>query len=896
MMGMIKRCGSSRGEAQRIRKARAIGSAHAACNKYAKPTGGTSCGRLTIPAVGPIGTAWAVGIACALLLALSPFVRDSLAQDPWAQDPRAQGSGVGEPSAQNAYVSQGAYVSPKEAIVASTRQHADTTAAVQPLAAPRSSRVETVNGRPTIFVNGAPYAPLFYALTDVPGGRWSWEELPQHNIRLFCNQGIRLYQVDLFLEQMWMSDGTLDIGIARKQLAGVQAACPGAHVFVRLHLRAPQWWLREHPDEWVAYADTTYVPEQEYGLLRIIEDDNNPVRRVSMASERWRDETTVVLRRVLRALAGAPEGDGLAGIQVANGVYGEWHNWGFYRNEPDVSAPMQRAYRSWLRDRYGTAAALQAAWNNPTATFETAPLPGMDARRTPGVIRDPEAEQPVADYYASMHHVVADNILHFANVVKATWPRPLIVGTFYGYYFSTFGRQAAGGHLQLQRILRSDAIDYLSGPQAYEPEAIELGDPYRSRSLITSVRLHGKLWLDEMDAEPTIPTLRDERYDRLLRASIANVRRNVTFSLTKGMGLWFYDFGVAGVDLDGFTYKHKGSQGNWDHPAVMAEIGAMKQLLEAKMQAPYASEADVLFVYDTESLYYTASVLGGDPVSPTLIDYNTLAAFRSGVIFDPIHLDDLERVDLTPYRTVVFGNTYLMTPEERAYIRDQVATGGRHLVWFHAPGYLDQTDAGAYTRTVTNEQAMERLIQMDLAPVAPGGVPSIDLIVGEEPGANQGEARVDQIETNVDPGNKPDMRYTLGTEPLTPLFTVTSADAQVIGQYASTGQPAIARRTHVDHTSWYVGLPSQDVQPLAYILQESGAHRYNTDGDIFYGGGGLLVMHTLEGGTRAVTLRNGQQVTLRLPEGPATVILDPATGAVLQEAPDAPEGVITPYD
>jgi hypothetical protein len=393
-----------------------------------------------------------------------------------------------------------------------------------------------------------------------------------------------------------------------------------------------------------------------------------------------------------------------------------------------------------------------------------------------------------------------------------------------------------------------------------------------------------------MDVEPTIPTLRDERYDRLLRASIANVRRNVTFSVAKGMGLWFYDFGVAGVDLDGFTYKHKGSQGNWDHPAVMAEIGAVKQLLEARMQAPYESEADVLFVYDTESVYYTASVLGSDPVSPTLIDYNTLAAFRSGVVFDPIHLDDLDRVDLTPYRTVVFGNTYLMTPEERDYIRDQVATGGRHLVWFHAPGYLDQTDAGSYTRTVTNEEAMERLVQMDLAPVVLGGPPSIDMTVDE------GTARVAHSDADENPENEPDRRYTLGAEPLTPLFTVTSADAQVIGRYASTGQPAIARRTHADHTSWYVSLPSQDVQPLAYIFQQSGAHRYNTDGDIFYGGGGLLVMHTLEGGTRTLTLRSGKQITLALPEGPATVILDPATGEVLRKALESVDGVTTPYD
>ena len=58
--------------------------------------------------------------------------------------------------------------------------------------------------------------PMFYALTDVPGGRWSWEELPQHNIAQFCKQGVRLFQLDIFFDHLWMPDGSLDLTKARK--------------------------------------------------------------------------------------------------------------------------------------------------------------------------------------------------------------------------------------------------------------------------------------------------------------------------------------------------------------------------------------------------------------------------------------------------------------------------------------------------------------------------------------------------------------------------------------------------------------------------------------------------------------------------------------------------------
>lgn len=733
--------------------------------------------------------------------------------------------------------------------------------------APRSSAVEMHNGRPTVVINGAPHAPMIYALTDVPGGRWSWEELPQHNIANFCDRGIRLFQLDLFLEHLWTGEGEFDLDVARKQVAGVQEVCPEASVFFRFHLRAPRWWLRRHPEEWVAYADTEYVPEQNYGLLRIIEEDNNPVRRVSMASAKWRTAVTEKFRQFLHAFAETPEGDALAGIQVANGVYGEWHNWGFYHNEPDVSQPMERAFQAWLENKYGTNEALQDAWHNPDITFETASVPGMEARATDGIIRDPAQERNVIDYYECMHQVVADNIVHFAEVAKTEWPRPIITGTFYGYYFSTFGRQAAGGHLQLQRILNSNHIDYLSGPQAYEPESIELGDPYRSRSLITSVRLHGKLWLDEMDVEPTIPALRDASYDRLLQNSIANVRRNVMFSITKGMGLWWYDFGVSGVDLDGFTHRHKGSQGNWDHPAIMADIERMTSIVHNRMDEPYRSAADVLFVYDTESVYYAASLRGTDPVSSTLIDYNTLAAFKSGVVFDPIHIGDLDRVDLSQYEVVVFGNTYVLSEEERAFIQEEVAREGRDLVWFYAPGFVK----GASSKS----EYIARLIQMEVAPISLPETPEIALSLAAD--------------TTV--------RYTVGERPVDPLFAVSDTAAEPLGHYTANGEVAFARKEHADHTTWYVSLPSKTLQPMQHILRESEAHVYNDTGDIFYGGGGLLVMHTEAGGSRSLTLKSGEQITVDLPDGAATVLLDDTTGEVLmKDYSEASEDVVKQYD
>jgi hypothetical protein len=711
-----------------------------------------------------------------------------------------------------------------------------------------------INGRPMILLDGVPCYPMIHALTDVPSGRWSWEELPQHNIRNFVRHGIRIFQLDLSLEHVWPAEDRFDLTLARKQVAGVLEACPQARVIFRFHVRAPRWWLQRNPDEWVVYADRDYVEEQSYGLLRIIEHDNNPVRRVSMASRKWRHEITARFIQFLKAFSETPEGDALAGIQVANGVYGEWHNWGFFDNEPDVSEPMNRAFREWLQLKYGSEDALREAWNRPDATFDAARAPGMDKRETDGIFRDLRGGREVSDFYACMHETVADNIIHFARTVKETWPRPIITGTFYGYYFSTFGRQAAGGHLQLRKILTAPELDYLSGPQAYEPEAIEVGDPYRSRSLIASVRLHGKLWLDELDVEPKIPLLKDVDYERRVQESVADVRRNAAFTFTKGMGFWFYDFNISGVDLDGYLHLMSGSQGNWDHPVVMRQIRILQDLFrERALNQPYRSEADVLFVYDTDSFYHTASLRDSDPVTTALIDFNSLAAFRSGVVFDPIHLDDLPKVDLSPYRVVVFGNTFLLTDRERRFIREIVAANGRQLVWFHAPGYLNESTLESGPRQV-EELTGFRLKELKL--------PSVPEITFADDDA-------------------PPFHYRLGSHPFHPILAVEDPEAEELGTFSASGETAIARKSGPDSTSWFVSLPSQSVEPLRTLLRRAGAHVYGEKDAFFYGGGGLLVLHTREGGTHRVRLRSGKDLQLDLPEGPATILIEPDSGKIL---------------
>ena len=243
------------------------------------------------------------------------------------------------------------------------------------------ARVAPFNNRPTIFINNTPEYPMIYSLTDVPGGRWTWEEVPRYNLKSFCELGVKLIQVDLAFDHVWKEDGTIVLDTAQRQLKGVLDVCPGAAIFIRFHVNPPKWWQKKYPEENCVYADTEAKPDIDWGIQRIIEDDEETPMRHSLASIKWKTEATEKLKEFLSQLQRLPEANALAGIQVAGGVYGEWHYWGFIENEPDMSQPMRVYFQDWLRTKYKTDKGLQEAWKKTDVTLATIQLPTLQERR-----------------------------------------------------------------------------------------------------------------------------------------------------------------------------------------------------------------------------------------------------------------------------------------------------------------------------------------------------------------------------------------------------------------------------------------------------------------------------------------------------------------------------------
>ena len=723
----------------------------------------------------------------------------------------------------------------------------------QPASMAKGGSVKIYNGRPVIMINEQPQYPLMYALTDVPGGRWSWEELPKYNMQQFYKSGFKLIQVDLFFDHVWMQDGTIKMDTAQMQLQGVLDACPDAAIFVRFHVNAPKWWQRLHPQENTLYADTTAKPDIDFGLQRIIEDDEETPPRTSLASVKWKAEASKKLKIFLQKLQTLPASKAIAGIQVAGGVYGEWHQWGFIDNEPDVSQPMLVYFRRWLQQKYDTDKKLQLAWNDAVVNSTTASFPTLTERKTTkaGIFRNPVYEQKTIDYYEALNTCVADDILFFCKIIKSHWPRPIITGAFYGYFYSVFGREATGGHLAVEKLLNSADIDFLSGPAAYYPNAVETGDAYRSRGLINSALLHKKLWLDEMDQQTPLSTLKDTAFHTNLAKSIATVRRNMMYSFTHGTGFWFYDFGPSGFN-GGKRLNDHGSYGWWDEPSLLKEIRKLKDLFEKSLEKPFSGDADVLLVHDTKSFYYTGSSRAETYMAHWANNWIPPAIFKTGAVHDVINFADLGKVNIDQYKVVIFINTWVLNDVQKKMIKEKIALNNRSIIWLYAPGYSNE-------KTV-NKNFIEEVTQIKMQELTLKSPVTIEVDSAITPGKN----------------------FNVWNNIINPLFVVSDDKTEVLGKIGGTDKAGFVKKQFKNYTSWFASIPPADIALWKYIFKQSGVHIYDEGEDVVYSGNGVLTLHTAKGGQRNVHLKNGKNSIVDLPQN-STVVLDSFTGKVIFE-------------
>lgn len=571
------------------------------------------------------------------------------------------------------------------------------------------------------------------------------------------------------------------------------AANPRALLLPRIGVYAPAWWLEANPD------------------ARMRWDTEGGPAIATVASDRFLADGAERLEALVRHLE-SKFGNRIAGYHPCGQNTGEWFYFDAWEPRLNGYSPAdEAAFRAWLRAKYRTDAALQAAWGGQVS-LASAAVPSPSARRAApaGVLRDPRAERQVVDFNLFQQDAMAEAVCRLAKSVrKATAGRKLVV-FFFGYVFEFGGlpmSPANSGHYASRRVMECPDIDVLCAPISYFDRGP--GESAPCMSAAESIALAGKMWLNEDDTRTHLT--REENFPghehRLENAqqTVALLRRNVAQEATRHFATWWMDLPASGW---------------FDDPALWEEMKRLRAIDMPLLASRAPFRPEIALVVDEAAMNLVT--ISGSRATNALVSQSRAALGRMGAPYGQYLQDDVERGRVGA-RVFVLTSAWQLTRERRRALK--AALRGRSAIWCYAPGYLDGDRPSL--------DAMRELTGFRLAPVA---------------------TRAWATPTAL--GRSLGLTDEFGLqEAVSPLFAVADARPEEVLATYPDGSAAVALRRGEEHTALFVGPPRLTPQVLRIAARAARAHLYTETDCVVYANAGYIGLHGTRDGPVTLHLR-----------------------------------------
>jgi hypothetical protein len=665
---------------------------------------------------------------------------------------------------------------------------------------PATASVRFERGGPRLYVNGKEEYPFMAGSMSL-----------SHTIKSFQDSGIRLFHPLVSLEDGWTGPGTYDWGRVDQYFAMLLSKVPDALFYPRLHVYAPDWWKNSHPDELAQYG--LPVDKKFYKLEQIILDSKlnwNVVideYAASLASTLWKTDMGETLKDFLRHVEASPLKSRIIGYHLSGGMTAEWHHTGS-RHLPDYSKPMQQL---------------------------TGGVPSVDERihTTLGLLRDPEKERPVIDFYRLLHENTTNTVLYYAGITKAETQRRILTGTFFCYVLENVCVQEAG-HLAPEKVLESRDLDLISSPYAYQHGNIPGKQRWESdlvddagnwlgrargvggdggyRTLLESLRRHKKLFIAELDPstyiEPEKTTEGGSGKDTV-EGTLQILRRDLTQVFAQGNGGWLFEFG--------HVPPFKANRGWYDDAPMIKEIRSWLELGQrTRPKLETRSVANIAAIYDIKSFLVTQHWKAEEPYSGFgiaitdffnhwLLNSQTRTLHRIGAPVDFLYRADLKKEDVSRYRLLFMPNVFYLTKEETLQLKNLLKGSKTTVVWYYAPGYVGP----------------ERFMPSQMEDLTGFQFKRMD-----QPGTMMIQCDFDYEGTAIQ------QKFGVKKEHF-PRFAVIGSDpsVQVLGKWADADEVAFARTMHDGFESVYVGSGPLPVEILRWLAGSAGVKLWSSKPD-----------------------------------------------------------------
>lgn len=432
---------------------------------------------------------------------------------------------------------------------------------------------------------------------------------------------------------IWNFDDSYDFTSLDQHIADVLTIHPNARFFCAIDLNSPLWLAR-----------------------RFSLDSFHSLTACSLHPE-WLDLTTRYLNAFLEYTERRYP-DRMAGYILACGRTMEWIDPNCFSPED----PKRASYESWCREK----------------ALPQLPIPDMREVKsaTHNFIRDPEKEAHVIQWIRFINDRMADLAIHFLSSARKKILNRKKIGIFFGY---PFHMMAVGQH-ECERVFDTAPPDFVIGAACNTPQ--DLGTASGYIATLRMLERRGIAYLHECDRITSSSNRRLTAHITLKGTiwnawntpgeDVAGLRREFAMSLILRFHLWWFN-------IWGFSYSS---------PEVKEALAQMKSLWDQFARVSSGSNAQILLVHDPESNYFVNFY---DHPKQYFLAHRIRREFSDAALpFDTAAWNDLNHINLTRYKMILFQNHVLSNPERNAVLERFVYQPGRLIVWIHAPGILSE--------------------------------------------------------------------------------------------------------------------------------------------------------------------------------------------------------------
>ena len=526
---------------------------------------------------------------------------------------------------------------------------------------PSVAEVRKENGVPALFVDGrkmplnAYKGAADYRLMGKAGS----------DMVLSFNCGSRLYASVRWDKALWdPKTKKFDFTPIEDNLLRIHAANPKARVILAIEVSPDRDFIDSHPDEIFVNDKGERGRVHLHGFKGFGNQPFGPDPIDYFAYSYTGDAYRAYVEKGLVELAGwlknSPAGNIVVGFSFCGGMDGQFVQWEYkpVHGHFDYSEGNRKALCRYLKEIYGTDAALQKAWGDPYVTIDTARNP------TPAEFHSAESfdDKPgfgrrLADCRRFISVGTSQTINRFAKTVKKAWGRPAVVELWW-----TTAIWAQTSRLALDELVKDDAVNILATVSYYGGNRAVGGLGASANNTIAAINDRGLVYIQELDHRTrrtqivspaqkklhAIPSTAEE-YDTQIMRDISSV------IAAGGQGFYFFDM-----------------YGSWFHePEAMATIGkAFAMNTHATKYAGQYEKPDTAIILDEKTRLLAERTAYATPN----------AIWRTSGVVPAMHL--LSDVDdgFPAYKLCILWNPVTMTKAEAEKLRKMSAAGTKLVV------------------------------------------------------------------------------------------------------------------------------------------------------------------------------------------------------------------------